>query len=50
MYLRDFTPEQKELALDILIGAAKINGVVETSERKAIEQYCAEMGIAPVRY
>ena len=50
MYLQELTDDQKNLALDILIGVANANHYLEDSEKKLIEAYCKEMDIAPVRY
>lgn len=47
MYLKDLTEEQKNLALDVLIGVANANHYMEDSEKAKIEGYCKEMGIAP---
>lgn len=47
MYLKDLTEEQKNLALDVLIGVAKANHYLEDSEKTKIEGYCKEMGLAP---
>jgi len=47
MYLNDLTEEQKNLALDVLIGVANANHYMEDSEKEKLESYCKEMGIAP---
>ncbi len=47
MYLKDLSPEQKELFLDLCANASDSNGEFDKPEEDLIEQYAEEMGIEP---
>lgn len=46
MFLKELTPEEKEVFLGLCVHAASANDIVEATEFEMIEEYCKEMGIA----
>ena len=46
MFLKELTPEEKEVFLGLCVHAASANSIVEETEFEMIEEYCKEMGIA----